>query len=485
MSFNFDNSYFRDLPGFYAPATPSAATGPELLIWNEALADRLGLADLKEGAAGLISGACLPQGADPIAQAYSGHQFGHFSPQLGDGRAILLGEHITPDGARFDMQLKGAGRTAFSRNGDGRYALGPALREHLVSEAMAALGIETTRSLGVVLSGEQVARQSLQPGAVLARIAKSHIRVGTFQFFAAHLGPDQVRQLADHAIARHYLAAANAANPYLAFFEAVMDAQLRLIASWIHVGFVHGVMNTDNVAISGETIDFGPCAFVDTYSAKAVFSSIDEHGRYAFGNQPVIGRWNLTQLGSALADVVAEVDPQGVEAMNALLAGYGERYLAVWLNGVRTKLGLTRAEAGDLDLANRLFAAMEGQGVDFTNLFRNLARSLTTGREAVTAMFVDTQKIGTWLDDWHARLAGDEAMLPEARAAAMNVVNPLYIPRNHKVEEALAAAIDGDMAPYGKLLEVVTNPYLERPEWADYAMPAPAGAPRCVTFCGT
>ena len=264
-----------------------------------------------------------------------------------------------------------------------------------------------------------------------------------------------------------------------------MDAQLRLIASWIHVGFVHGVMNTDNVAISGETIDFGPCAFVDTYSAKAVFSSIDEHGRYAFGNQPVIGRWNLAQLGSALADVVAEVDPQGVEAMNALLAGYGERYLAVWLNGVRTKLGLTRAEAGDLDLANRLFAAMEGQGVDFTNLFRNLARSLTTGREAVTAMFVDTQKIGTWLDDWHARLAGDEAMLPEARAAAMNVVNPLYIPRNHKVEEALAAAIDGDMAPYGKLLEVVTNPYLERPEWADYAMPAPAGAPRCVTFCGT
>ncbi|QDK31712.1 protein adenylyltransferase SelO [Sphingomonas sp. IC081] len=485
MSLNFDNSYFRDLPGFYAPANPSAATDPELVVWNGTLAERLGLAELEDGAAELISGFRLPGGADPIAQAYSGHQFGHFSPQLGDGRAILLGEHITPNGARFDLQLKGSGRTAFSRGGDGRYALGPALREHLVSEAMAALGIETTRSLGVALSGEQVARQTLQPGAVLARIAKSHIRVGTFQFFAAHLGPDHVKRLADHAIARHYPAAAGAANPYLALFEAVMEAQLRLVASWIHVGFVHGVMNTDNVAISGETIDFGPCAFLDAYSAKAVFSSIDENGRYAFGNQPVIGRWNLTQLGSALASVVAEVNPQEVETMNALLAGYGERYLGVWLNGVRAKLGLARALAGDLDLANRLFAAMEGQGVDYTNLFRNLARSLTAGLEVVTGMFTNREEIGIWLDDWNARIANDEAMLPEARAAAMNAVNPLYIPRNHKVEAALSAAVEGDLAPYFRLLEVVTNPYVERPEWADYAMPAPAGSQPCVTFCGT
>lgn len=485
MPLNFDNTYFRDLPGFYATARPDSAIDPDLVIWNGDLANRLGLADLEEGAADFLAGADLPEGANPIALAYSGHQFGHFSPHLGDGRAVLLGEHIAPDGRRFDVQLKGSGRTAFSRNGDGRYALGPALREHLVSEAMAALGIETTRSLGVALTGEQVARQELQPGAILARIAKSHIRVGTFQFFAAHLDADHVRQLADYAIARHYPAAADAANPYLALFEAVLEAQLRLIASWVHVGFVHGVMNTDNVAISGETIDFGPCAFLDAYSAKTVFSSIDEHGRYAFGNQPVIGRWNLTQLGSALAEIVAEVDPQGVDAMNALLSGYGERYLAAWLAGMISKLGLTQLKDGDLDLANRLFVVMEGQEVDYTNLFRNLARSLTSGREIVTAMFAEQGEIDAWLDDWHARLADDMAIAPEARAAAMDAINPLYIPRNHKVEEALSAAVQGDLMPYSKLLEVVTNPFVERPEWSDYAQPAPAGSPPCITFCGT
>ena len=485
MPLNFDNSYFRDLTGFYATTMPKQALSPELVVWNEALADRLGLADLKTGAAEFLSGSVVPEGANPIAQAYAGHQFGHFSPKLGDGRAVLLGEHVTPDGMRVDVQLKGSGRTPFSRSGDGRYALGPALREHLVSEAMAAFGIETTRSLGVALTGEQVARQTLQPGAVLSRVAKSHIRVGTFQFFATHLIADHVRQLADYAIARHYPGAAKASNPYLAFFEAVLDAQLRLIASWIQVGFVHGVMNTDNVAISGETIDYGPCAFLDAYSANAVFSSIDEQGRYAFGNQPVIGRWNLTQLGSALAEIVAEISPQDVEAMNALLTGYGERYLAVWLNGVRAKLGLASALEGDIDLANRLFAAMEGQGVDYTNLFRNLAKSLIGGREIVANMFADKEAIGTWLEDWQARLDQDIAMLPEARAAAMDTVNPLYIPRNHKVEEALLAAVEGDLAPFRKLLGVVTNPYVERPEWADYAQPAPVGSPPCVTFCGT
>lgn len=485
MFLNFDNSYFRDLEGFYVPATPNSPPAPELVVWNDALADRLGLTNLKDSAAELFSGFLVPSGASPLAMAYAGHQFGHFSPQLGDGRAILLGEHLASDGARFDLQLKGSGRTAFSRSGDGRYALGPALREYLVSEAVAAMGIETTRSLCVNLTGEQVARQTLQPGAVLARVAKSHIRIGTFQFIAAHLGAGHVRRLADYSIARHYPTAADATNPYLAFFEAVLDAQLRMIASWIHIGFVHGVMNTDNAAISGETIDFGPCAFLDTYSANAVFSSIDEHGRYAFGNQPVIGRWNLTQLGSALAEVVAEIDPQDVEKMNDLLAGYGERYLAVWLSGVRAKLGLTRSNSGDLELANRLFAAMEGNSVDYTNLFRNLAKSLVGGREIVTDMFADNQAVGAWMDDWRTRLDNDIAMLPEARAAAMDAVNPLYIPRNHKVEEALSAAVEGDLAPFLKLLEVVTNPYVERPELADYAQPAPAGSAPCVTFCGT
>ena len=397
----------------------------------------------------------------------------------------MLGEQIAPDGARFDIQLKGCGRTPFSRNGDGRYALGPALREHLVSEAMAALGVKTTRSLGVALTGEQVQRQTLQPGAVLARVASSHIRVGTFQFFAAHLGADHVKRLADYSIARHYPAAANAANPYVALFEAVLDRQIRLIASWIDIGFVHGVMNTDNVAISGETIDFGPCAFLDDYSSKSVFSSIDEFGRYSFGHQPVIGRWNLTQLGSALADVVADIDPQGIEAMNALLAGYAERYQTVWLEGVRAKLGLVSADAQDLELANSLFAAMEGQGVDFTNLFRNLAKSLSVGREIVVQMFADDGAINAWLDTWHERLQRDPPMLPEARAAAMNAVNPLYIPRNHKVEEALDLAVEGDLSPYLRLLEAVTHPYVERDDWTEYAQPAPAGSPPCVTFCGT
>ena len=485
MPWNLDNTYFRELAGFYAPTNPSPPPNPETVIWNAALANRLGLQDLAPEAGYFLSGKQLPSGANPIALAYSGHQFGQFSSQLGDGRAILLGEQIAPDGARFDIQLKGCGRTPFSRNGDGRYALGPALREHLVSEAMAALGVKTTRSLGVALTGEQVQRQTLQPGAVLARVASSHIRVGTFQFFAAHLGADHVKRLADYSIARHYPAAANAANPYVALFEAVLDRQIRLIASWIDMGFVHGVMNTDNVAISGETIDFGPCAFLDDYSSKSVFSSIDEFGRYSFGHQPVIGRWNLTQLGSALADVVADIDPQGIEAMNALLAGYAERYQTVWLEGVRAKLGLVSADAQDLELANSLFAAMEGQGVDFTNLFRNLAKSLIVGREIVVQMFADDGAINAWLDTWHERLQRDPPMLPEARAAAMNAVNPLYIPRNHKVEEALDLAVEGDLSPYLRLLEAVTHPYVERDDWTEYAQPAPAGSPPCVTFCGT
>ncbi|TXG84191.1 MAG: YdiU family protein [Sphingomonadales bacterium] len=485
MPWNFENTYFRDLAGFYAPATPNQPPAPDTVIWNSSLAKRLGLQDLAPGALAFLSGEKLPIGANPIAMAYAGHQFGHFSPQLGDGRAILLGEQIAPDGTRFDILLKGSGRTPFSRSGDGRYALGPALREHLVSEAMAALGVKTTRSLGVALTGEQVQRQTLQPGAVLARVASSHIRVGTFQFFAAHLGQEYVRRLADYTIARHYPSATEAANPYVALFEAVMEGQIRLIASWINVGFVHGVMNTDNVSISGETIDFGPCAFLDDYSSKKVFSSIDEYGRYAFGNQPVIGRWNLTQFGSSLAEVVAEVEPESVQALNAILASYPERYLAVWLEGVRAKLGLVRADDTDLELANALFAAMEGEGVDFTNLFRNLATSLIVGRELVVHMFTSPEAINAWLDKWHERLQRDPPMLPETRASAMNAVNPLYIPRNHKVEEALSAAVDGDLSLYLRLLEVVTHPYSERVEWSEYAQSAPAGSPPCVTFCGT
>lgn len=483
MNWNFDNSYVRDLEGFYAPWKPAEIPEPALLLWNAPLAEELDLSD-SGLASEELSGNRLPRGAEPIALAYAGHQFGSFSPQLGDGRAILLGEHMTSTGRRFDVQLKGSGRTPFSRSGDGKYALAPALREHLVSESMAALGIASTRSLAVTLTGEQVQRQTSQPGAILTRIASSHIRVGTFQFFAAHLGAAHVKRLADYAIRRHYPASLQASNPYLAFFEAVMDAQIRLVADWVNVGFVHGVMNTDNVAISGETIDFGPCAFLDAYSANAVFSSIDEMGRYAFGNQPNICRWNLVQLGSSLAETITETDSDGVEHLNELLRSFAERYQQVWLDGVRRKLGFTIPQERDLEIANSLFELLEGQGIDFTNFFRGLAKVPSDGAQVVTSLFSDPTAPTAWLEDWLDRIAR-EPLDTGARRIAMDSVNPLYIPRNHRVEEALEAAIGGDMKLYETLLEVVTHPYGEREGWEHYAEPAPASFGKYVTFCGT
>ena len=487
MTWHFDNSYFRDLERFYAPWEPERPSSPSLLIWNAPLALRLGLEPSDHEFGDLtneLSGAALPAGADPIALAYAGHQFGQFSPQLGDGRALLLGEQIAPDGERFDIQLKGSGRTPFSRNGDGKYALAPALREHLVSEAMAALGVPTSRSLAVTLTGERIQRSKSQPGAVLTRVAKSHIRVGTFQFFATHLGAEFVKRLADYAIARHYPEAAHARNPYLAFFEAVMDAQIRLVAAWIQVGFVHGVMNTDNVAISGDTIDFGPCAFIDAYSSKTVFSSIDQHGRYAFGNQPNMCRWNLLQLGSALAEIIGAIDPDDVDQQNRILDSFAERYQAVWLDGLCAKLGFRSVQREDLELANRLFATMEGQGVDYTGFFRSLAFVVDSDSGPIAEQFADEAPITAWIKDWQKRLEADP-MPVAARVAAMNAVNPLYIPRNHKVEEALEAATQGDMQPYRRLLEVVTHPFDERSDWEAYVRPAPESNGRYVTFCGT
>ena len=487
MNWNFDNTYFRQLEGFYAAQAPERPPRAELVMFNRDLAAQLGL-DLSPGRdqelAQQLSGAMVPAGADPIALAYAGHQFGHFSPQLGDGRAVLLGEIVAPNGMRHDLQLKGSGRTPFSRNGDGKLVLGPALREYLVSEAMAALGIPTTRTLSVVTTGESITRGGPHPGAVLARIAASHIRVGTFQFFAAHLGADHVRKLADYAIARHYPQAASAANPYLALLEEVMNAQIALVAKWISVGFVHGVMNTDNVSISGETIDYGPCAFIDSYAPHAVFSSIDEGGRYAFGNQPNICRWNMLQLASALAEIIAEKGEEEIERVNALLGDFASRYLDAWIAAMRQKLGLFTEEAADFELVNALFAAMEGQDVDYTLFFRRLADVPSSGDSGVAGLFNDGQALEPWLARWKDRIARDEASA-EQRREAMNAVNPLYIPRNHKVEEALEAAENGDMAPFVKLLDVVTHPYAERDGLDDYAMPAPDDFGRYVTFCGT
>ncbi|HEY8603892.1 protein adenylyltransferase SelO [Tsuneonella suprasediminis] len=485
---HFDNSYARDLEGFYAPWQVEPTAAPKLLQFNSALADRLGLSheNISDSAlAQILGGSVLPLGAEPIALAYAGHQFGHFNPQLGDGRALLLGELIAPDGARFDLQLKGSGRTPFSRNGDGRSAIGPALREYLVSEAMAALGVPTTRALSVVATGERVQRERAHPGAVLARVAASHIRIGTFQFFATHFGPDHVRQLADYTIERHYPAAANADHRYFALFEAALNAQVALVAKWTNLGFVHGVMNTDNVAINGETIDYGPCAFIDSYAPDAVFSSIDRQGRYAFGNQPFIARWNMAQLARAMLPVLVDEDPDAVDKVNALIGTFPERYIAAWLDGMRAKLGLASVEEGDADLASRLFKTMEGQNVDFTLFFRQLARVPDEGTGVVSRLFSDPQAADPWLDEWLARIDRDSIAKPD-RQAAMDAVNPLYIPRNHMVEHALDAAEESnDLAPFERLLDVVRNPHGERPEWSDYAQPAPPAFSHYVTYCGT
>jgi serine/tyrosine/threonine adenylyltransferase len=478
MQFAFDNSFRRQMAGFFADAQPDGPSAPRLLAFNEPLSAMLGLERGDDGEmASLFSGGAVPEGAEPLAFAYAGHQFGQFSQQLGDGRAVLLGEIIAPGGARFDLQLKGSGRTPFSRGGDGKAAIGPVLREYLVSEAMSALGVPTTRSLAAVATGDPVYREQALPGAVLTRIAASHIRVGTFEYFAAHHGVDHVRQLADYVIARHYPAAADAPNRFVALFESVLDAQAALIAKWMCLGFVHGVMNTDNVSIASETIDYGPCAFMDAYAADAKFSSIDAQGRYAFGNQPAIARWNMHRLAEALAGLVqADFGEDAVQELGTLIGDFAPRYFGFWTTGMRAKLGLVGEDAGDFDLATTLFAAMEGQGVDFTLLFR----ALSGDDSDIRALFADPAEIDAWLPRWRERLGGG------ADAAAMNAANPLYIPRNHMVEAALeAASLHDNLGPFEALLAAVRNPFIERPGLSAYARPAPEGFGPYVTFCGT
>lgn len=478
--FSFDNSYVRDLLGTFLPVQPAVPPKPHLLALNAALAQTIGLdADaLADAAAEVLSGARLPEGAEPVAQAYAGHQFGGFSPQLGDGRALLLGEVVDPQGRRWDIQLKGSGRTPFSRGGDGKAAVGPMLREYVLGEAMHALGIPTTRALAVVATGAPVLREGELPGAVLARVAASHIRVGTFQFFAARSDLARIRALADYTIARHYPDAAGAANPYLALFDAVIAAQARLIAQWMGVGFIHGVMNTDNMALSGETIDYGPCAFMESYAPGTVFSSIDHTGRYAYANQPLILGWNLARLAEALLPLFHDDPEKGVDLANDRLEGIAARYRAEWVSVMRTKLALDGARDDDGDLADDLLAAMEGQGADWTLTFRRLADAAEGNEGLLRPLFADPAKLDAWLPRWRARLAPDA---PRRLRAA----NPRIIPRNHKVEEALAAATDGDMAPFHALLAAITRPYDDDPALEPYALPAPQGFGRYVTYCGT
>jgi len=485
--FQFDNSYARLPDRFFASVYPEPVEGPKLLKFNEALADELGVeADFSDPArlAAILAGNVVPPGAMPIAMAYAGHQFGNFVPQLGDGRAILLGEVVDRNGIRRDIQLKGAGPTPFSRRGDGRAALGPVLREYIVSEAMNALGLPATRALAAVATGERVFRERIEQGAVFVRVAASHVRIGTFQFFAARGDNDGVKLLADYVIERHYPELKTAENPYIELLQSVAGRQADLIARWLGVGFIHGVMNTDNMTISGETIDFGPCAFLDEYDPMKVFSSIDQMGRYAYRNQPGIGQWNIARLAECLLPLLDENEDKAVDAANAVLKTFGERFQMAWIGVFRAKIGLETEADGDGELIQALLGLMHEGQADFTLTFRRLADAADGRDEAFLGCFADPGKAAGWLSAWRERLAG-ETRSKEDLAAGLRAVNPAVIPRNHKVEEALAAANYGDFGFFEKLLEALESPFEERPEFAAYMQPPKPEERVTQTFCGT
>lgn len=453
---------------------------PRLLILNEPLAAELGLEpEFLRSAQGvrLLIGNALPDGATPVAQAYSGHQFGWFSPRLGDGRALLLGEISGVDGRLRDIHLKGSGRTPFARGGDGFAAVGPMLREYIVSEAMHALGIPTTRSLAVVATNRPVQRETVLPGAVLTRVAGSHLRVGSFQYARVAGDEGLLRRLAGHAIARHYPDVAEADNPYLALFDAVISAQASLVAQWMLVGFIHGVMNTDNMAISGETIDYGPCAFMDAFDPATVYSSIDETGRYAYANQPLMAEWNLTRLAEALLPLFDDDEERAVERAQESLGAFRQQYSAAWFSGMKAKLGLDSV-ADDVasPLTDEVLGVLREGRVDYTSFFRRLGGAARGKDRSARSMFPESEAFDAWAQRWRAQ---------NPDADGMDRVNPAYVPRNHLVEEALAAATEGDLDPLARLLEAVTDPYNERPAVERYAEGAPESFGPYRTFCGT
>jgi serine/tyrosine/threonine adenylyltransferase len=489
----FDNTYARLPERFYARLDPTPVATPRLVKLNMELARSLGLdpdALASEHGVQILAGNRVADGSEPLALAYAGHQFGYFVPQLGDGRANLLGEVMGRDGVRYDIQLKGSGPTPFSRRGDGRAALGPVLREYIVSEAMAALGVATTRALAVVTTGERVFRETVLPGAVLTRVAASHLRVGTFQYFAAQGDTEGIRQLADYAIARHYPEAAHKKRPYRALLDGVVARQAHLIARWMLLGFIHGVMNTDNTSISGETIDYGPCAFMEAYDPDTVFSSIDQHGRYAYGNQPRAALWNLTRLAETLLLILeqeAGSEATALASAHEALAAFDPQFEAARAAGLRRKLGLFLEREGDVLLAEDLLHRMAANGADFTLTFRRLcdAAASPSGDEEVRNLFANPGIYDSWASEWRRRLE-DETVSGEDRTGAMRLASPAYIPRNHMVEAALDAAVERqDFRPFEELLEVLSRPYEERPHLERYA--TPAGPEECVrqTFCGT
>jgi uncharacterized protein YdiU (UPF0061 family) len=486
----FDNTYARLPERFYARMPPSPVAAPALIRVNATLAEELGLDPAAlaspEGLA-MLAGNRVAEGSEPLAQAYAGHQFGGFSPQLGDGRALLLGEVVGQQGRR-DIALKGSGPTPFSRRGDGRAVLGPVLREYVVSEAMAALGLPTSRALAAVLTGEMVRRERALPGAIFTRVAASHLRIGTFQYFAARGDTEALRILADYAIDRHYPEAKEAPSPYRALLEAVTRAQAALIARWLHIGFIHGVMNTDNMTISGETIDFGPCAFMDGYDSRRVLSSIDHHGRYAYGNQPNIGFWNLTRLAETLLPLLDADQESAIAIAKEALEPYVSTFQATYDAGLCRKIGLSPG-ADNTELAHALLTLMGAHGADFTLTFRKLADALpgAEGEAAFHALFTagDAPPPDEWLMRWRQSLASETGS-PEARRAAMRAINPAVIPRNHIMERVITAAIESnDFKPFEAFLEVLSQPYADQPQHADYALPPKPEERVLQTFCGT
>jgi serine/tyrosine/threonine adenylyltransferase len=491
VQFGFENTYARLPERFYARVNPTPVAAPRLLKLNVELARQLGLDPEQLASAEgieILAGNRIAAGSEPLAQAYAGHQYGHFVPQLGDGRANLLGEVVGRDGVRYDIQLKGSGPTPFSRRGDGRAAVGQVLREYIVGEAMAAMGIPTTRALAAVATGEEIMREAPLPGAVLTRVAASHLRVGTFEYFAAQDDAHGVRTLADYAIARHYPEAAQAEHKYRAFLDGVIARQARLVAQWMMIGFVHGVMNTDNTSISGETIDYGPCAFMEAFHPATAFSSIDRHGRYAWGSQLRIMLWNLTRLAEALMPVLVEEagNPEAALASaTQALQAFAPQFEAAQLAQLRRKLGLFTPQDGDMALVQDLLERMATNQADFTLTFRRLCDAVAGEDGQVRALFADPAAFDEWAAKWRARMAS-ETVSSEERATAMRGANPIYIPRNHLVEAALNAAFErNDLRPFEELLEAVSQPYEERGGMERFAVPARPEERVSATFCGT
>jgi uncharacterized protein YdiU (UPF0061 family) len=472
----------------YKESNPVPALSPKMLLFNESLAKEMNLHYLIENSSeclDILSGNKIIKNSRPIALAYSGHQFGHFNSNLGDGRALLLGETLDQQGNLKDIQLKGSGRTPFSRRGDGKSALGPVLREYLISESMHILGIPTTRSLAAINTGEKVHRDEETYGGIMTRVASSHIRIGSFEYAYKNKDISVVKDLADYSISRHYPNTASLDNPYLAFFAAVCNEQASLVASWMTVGFIHGVMNTDNMAISGETIDYGPCAFMDAYNPATVFSSIDVNSRYAYGNQPAILTWNLTRLAETLIPLVNKDKDESIKLLTEVLQLIKPVYTNYWLSLMRSKIGLSKEEQNDIELITNLLEIMEEEKADFTNSFRLLSKALIGDTQSIRKLFNNSRRFDGWMMVWQERIS-QEGVAEEKIATSMNKINPIYIPRNHKVEEVLKAAVnENDMKPFSSLYSILQNPYKEIIGLESFSEPAPESNIPYKTFCGT